>query len=73
MAHRFERVTDATIAQLSRDGYSVEDMELEWGPDYRGQYRWIHTSGEFQDWGTSDSAIAAWADALDNHKHTDEE
>jgi len=55
-------VSKAAIAQLKEQGFYIEDMAKEWGPDYEGQYRWMnHETEEFQqDW--SSSPIRAWAE-----------
>ena len=60
------RINEATIASLTKAGYEVEDMEAVYGPEWRGQWRWLHSDGSFQDWGTSDSSEEAWQDALDH-------
>lgn len=62
-------ITEERKAELESAGYYVEDMGDVYGPDFVGQYRWMHTqSPDFQDWGTSDSPDDAWEDADRHHR-----
>lgn len=56
--------TAERIEELKSAGYVVEDMGAEYGAEFAGQYRWMNTvTGDFQDWGTSESEAEAWDDA----------
>jgi len=51
-------------AQLTDFGFYVEDMGKEYGPDFAGQYRWMHHHTiDFQDGEPSCSEDDAWKDA----------
>jgi len=55
------------IPELVALGYYVQNMGDTHGPEFEGQYRWMHRhSDDFQDWGTSDTIGEAWADC-DRH------
>jgi hypothetical protein len=56
-------ITTAQQECLMANGYRVEDIELEYGPEFKGQWRWLHKSGQFQDADTSSSSVDAWYDA----------
>jgi hypothetical protein len=57
-------VSNERIQQLKKLGYYVEDMGKEYGPDFKGQYRWMsNRSLEFQDDEESYSVAEAWAKA----------
>lgn len=56
-------ISPETKANLIAQGFYVEDMGKEHGPDFAGEYRWMNSAtGDFQDFDTSDSEDDAWGD-----------
>jgi hypothetical protein len=54
------------IQELRALGFYVENMAIEYGPGFIGEFRWMNDqTGDFQDSGTSDSEQDAWADCAE--------
>lgn len=68
-------ITDERKAELTDEGYAVEDMGVVHGVEFAGQFRWLNSitrdfqeSGnsenrDFQDYDSSDSEADAWGEA----------
>jgi len=52
----------AKRALLTEQGFYIEDMGEEWGPEHAGRFRWMNSiTGEFQqDWDWSSTPTRAW-------------
>lgn len=51
-------------AELTAAGYFIEDMELEYGREFKGQFRWMNSlTDEFQDSHPSYGVEEAWTQA----------
>jgi hypothetical protein len=60
-------VSEARRQELARKGYFIEDMGVEYGLEYEGQFRWMNSrTNEFQDYEASYSINDAWT-AADLH------
>ena len=59
-------ITTQRIQELRALGFYVENMAIEYGPGFIGEFRWMNDqTGDFQDSGTSDSEQDAWADCAE--------
>jgi hypothetical protein len=59
-------ITTQRIQELQALGYYVENMAIEYGPGFIGEFRWMNDqTGDFQDSGTSDSEQDACADCAE--------
>jgi hypothetical protein len=57
--------------ELTRKGYYVEDMGAEYGPEWKGQFRWMNNiAADFQDDDTSFSVEDTWDSADHHEQHT---
>jgi hypothetical protein len=53
--------TTQRIQELQALGFYVENMAIEYGPGFIGEFRWMNEkTGDFQDSCTSDSVQDAW-------------
>jgi hypothetical protein len=63
-------ITEQRKRELKDKGYYIEDMGLEYGPEWAGQFRWMRSNpSDFQDYGTSYSTEEAWNEA---HLHDEQ-
>ena len=63
-------ISTTRIAELESLGYYVEDMGVEYGEEFDGQFRWVNDEiDEFQDADMSCSVEDAWilADDFQNY------
>jgi hypothetical protein len=62
-------ITPERKAQLTAEGFYVEDMGQEHGAEFAGQYRWMNSiSGDFQDFEPSYSEDAAWRECANHNE-----
>lgn len=54
-----KRFTENVI-NLKAQGFFVEDIGSEYGPQFEGQYRWMGPNELFQDGDVSYSEVDAW-------------
>jgi hypothetical protein len=58
------------VIKLKAQGFFVQDVGSEYGPQFDGMYRWMSTkSGGFQDGEMSFSEVEAWADCINVNLH----
>ena len=52
------------VINLKSQGFFVEDMGNEYGPQFDGQYCWMGPNGLFQDGDVSYAEVEAWASCI---------
>lgn len=53
------------VIELKEQGFFVEDVGSEYGPQFDGRYRWMNSkTGDFQDGDMSYSEVDAWKSCI---------
>ena len=56
------------VINLKAQGFFVEDIGREYGPQFEGQYRWMGPNGLFQDGDVSYSEVDAWTACINANR-----